>query len=88
MTPVAGVVDTGVATGVVDAGGKFAAAVINTGDKFATGINNTSETGGKICRQCRWLAAGVVDTGGNFATGVVDTGGATLLANISANFRS
>jgi hypothetical protein len=53
MTPVAGVVDTGVATGVVDAGGKFAAAVINTGDKFATGINNTSETGGKICRQCR-----------------------------------
>ena len=52
MTPVAGVVDTGVATGVVDAGGKFAAAVINTGDKFATGINNTSETGSKICR--RW----------------------------------
>ncbi len=77
----------------------FATGVIDTGGKFAAGIHNTSETGGKICRRCRWhLAAGVVDTGGNFApgvvdtggkfaTGVVDTGGAPLLANISANFR-
>ncbi len=38
------------ATGVVDTGGKF----VDTGGKFATGINNTSETGGKICRRCRW----------------------------------
>jgi hypothetical protein len=28
--------------------------VVDTGGKFATGINNTSETGGKICRRCRW----------------------------------
>ncbi len=62
---------------------KFAAGIVDTGGKFATGINNTSETGGKICRRCRWYrwqichrcrwyrqAAGVVDIGGKFATGV------------------
>ncbi len=28
--------------------------VVDTGGKFATGINSSSETGGKICRRCRW----------------------------------
>jgi hypothetical protein len=46
-------------------------------EKFAAGV---VDTGGNF-------AAGVVDTGGKFATGVVDTGDASLLANISANFR-
>ncbi len=40
----------------------------------------TRETGGKICRRCRWYRQ-------QFATGVIDTGGAPWLANISANFR-
>ncbi len=70
--------------------------------QFATSIDNTSETGGKICRRCRWyqwqIWDGVVDTCGNFAGGVVDTGGKSAtgviytcgvpwLANIYANFR-
>ncbi len=42
--------------------------------------NNTWETGGKICRRCRWyqrqFSAVVVDTGGKFVTGVIDNGGA------------
>ncbi len=33
---------------------QFATSVVDIGGKFATGINNTSETGGKICRRCRW----------------------------------
>ncbi len=68
------------ATGVVDTGGKFAAWIVDTGGKFATGLNNTTETGGKICRRCRWYC-------GKFATGVIDTDGQPLAANISANFR-
>ncbi len=42
------------ANGVVDTSGKFAASIVDTGGNFATDINNTSETGGKICRRCRW----------------------------------
>jgi hypothetical protein len=45
----------------------------------ATDINDTSGTGGQ-------LTTIVVDTGGKFATGVVEFSGASILANISANF--
>ncbi len=74
------------AAGVADTSVKFDAGVVDTGGKFVTGDNNTSQTGGKICRRCRWYRR-QIDTGGKFVTGVVDTGGAPLLANISANFR-
>ncbi len=40
--------------GINDTGGKFAVDFVDTIGKFAASINNTSETGGKICRQCRW----------------------------------
>ncbi len=36
---------------------QIAAGVVDTGGKFSTGINNTRETGGKICRRCRWRVA-------------------------------
>jgi hypothetical protein len=44
------VVDTG---GNFYTGGKFATGIVDNGGKLAACINNTSETGGKICRQCR-----------------------------------
>ncbi len=43
-----------IATGVIDAGGNFAAGIVDTCGKLATGINNTSETGGKICLPVSW----------------------------------
>jgi hypothetical protein len=45
----------------------------------ATDINDTSGAGGQFTTI-------VVDTGGKFATGVVEFSGASILANISANF--
>ncbi len=65
------------------------ACIVDTGGKFVTGVNNTRETGGKICRRCRWYRWQICRRfrwyRRQFATGVVKTGGAPWLVNISVN---